>query len=203
MKDKKGITIANAFQKILNESNCKPNKIWVDKGSECYNRSRKSWLKKDFIEIYSAHNEETFFNTERFIRTLKKKIYKYMTSISKSVHNDRLDDIVNRYNNTYHRTIKMKCADVRSSTYIDSSKEINDEDHKFKTGVIVRTSKYKNVFATCYVQNWSEEAFVIKKLKILCHGHILLAILKVKKLLEGFTKKNWKKIDKKNLELKN
>ena len=125
MKDKKGITITNAFQKILKESNRKTNKIWVDKGSEFYNSSFKKWLKDNDIEMYSTNNEGKSVIAERFIRTLKNKIYKYMTSISKNVYIDKLDDIVNKYNNTYHSTIKMKPVDVKSSTYIDSSKEIN------------------------------------------------------------------------------
>ena len=98
MKDKRGITIANAFQKILHESNRKPNKIWVDEGSEFYNKSMKSWLEKNDIEMYSTHNEEKSVVAERFIRTLKNNIYKYMTSISKNVYIDELDDIVDKYN---------------------------------------------------------------------------------------------------------
>ena len=90
---------------------------------------------------------------ERFMRTLKNKIYKYTTSISKNVYIDKLDYLVNRYNNTHHRTIKMKLVDVKPSTYIDSSKEINNEDPKFKIGDIVRISKYKNIFAKGYVPN--------------------------------------------------
>ena len=83
LKDKKGITITNGFQKILKESNRKPNKIWVDKGSEFYNSSVKKWLKDNDIEMYSIYNEGKSVVAERFIRTLKTKIYKYMTSISK------------------------------------------------------------------------------------------------------------------------
>ena len=124
MKYKKGITITKAFQKILKESNRKPNKIWVDKGSEFYNSSFKKWLKDNDIEMYSIHNEGKSVVAERFIRTLKNKIYKYMTSISKNVYIDKLDDIVNKYKNTYHRTIKIKHVDVKPSTYIDSSKEV-------------------------------------------------------------------------------
>ena len=76
-----------------------------------------------------------------------------MTSISKNVYIDKLDYIVNTYNNTYHRTIKMKPVDVKSSTYINSSEEINDEDPKFKIGDIARIPKYKNIFAKGYVPN--------------------------------------------------
>ena len=84
-----------------------------------------------------------------------------MTSILKNMFIDKLDDIVNKYNNTYHRTIKMKVVDIKPSTYIDSSKEINDEDPKFKIGDIIRISKYKSIFAKDYVPDWSEEAFII------------------------------------------
>ena len=91
-----------------------------------------------------------------------------MTSISKIVYTDKLADMVNKYNNTYHSTIKMKPVDVKSSTYIDSSKEINDKDLKFKIGDLVRISKYKDIFAKGYVPNWSEEEFMIKNCKKYC-----------------------------------
>ena len=81
--------------------------------------------------MYSTNNEGKSVVAERFIRTLKTKIYKYMTSISKNVYIDKLDDIVNEYNNTYHRTIKRKPADVKDNAYIDSNKEVNDVDPKF------------------------------------------------------------------------
>ena len=110
-KDKKGVTIVNAFQSILKDSmelhsNRKPNKIWVDKGSEFFNSSFTKWLEDNDIEMYSPHNEGRSVVAERFIRTLKNKIYKYMTSISENVYIDKLDDIVNEYNNTYHKTLK-------------------------------------------------------------------------------------------------
>ena len=117
LKDKKGITITNAFQKIFKEPNRKPNKIWVDKG---------------YID---------------------------------NVCIDKLGDIVNKYNNTYHKTIKMKPADVKSNTYINSSKGINDKDPKFRIGDIVKISKYKNIFSKDYAPDWSEEVFVIIKVK--------------------------------------
>ena len=124
LKDKKGVSIATAFQSVLKQSNRKPNKIWVDKGSEFY-----------------------------------------MTSISKNVYIDKLNDIVDKYNNTYHSTIKMKPIDVKDNTYINIDKEINNKDPKFKAGDRVRISKYKNNFAKGYTPNWSEEVFVIKKVK--------------------------------------
>ena len=114
--------------------------------------------------MYSTHNEGKSVVSERFIRTLKSKIYKYMTSISKNVYIDKLNDIVDERNDTYHTTITMKPIDVKDNTYINTSKEIN-KDPKFKVGDHVRILKYKNIFAKGYVPNWSEEVFIIKKVK--------------------------------------
>ena len=123
LKDKKGISIVKAFQIILKQSNSrKPNKIWVDRGSDFYNASFKKWLRDNDIVMYSTHNEGKSLIAERFIRTLKSKIYKYMTSTSKNVYIDKLDDIVDEYNNTYHTTIKMKPIDVKDNTYINADK---------------------------------------------------------------------------------
>ena len=119
LKDKKGIAFTNAFQKILKESNKKPNKIWVD-------------------FLYQK--------------------------ISINVNIDKLDYIDNKYNNTYYRAIEMKPVDGKSSTYIDSSREVNNKDPKFKIGDIVSISKYKSIFAKDYAPDWSEEIFVIKKM---------------------------------------
>ena len=94
LKDKKGVSIVNAFQKNFGDSKRKPNKIWVDKRSEFYNRSMKSWLQDNDISMYSTHNEGKSVVAERFIRTIKIKNYKYMTSISKNVYVDKLDGIV-------------------------------------------------------------------------------------------------------------
>ena len=165
LKDKKGISIVKAFQIILKQSNRKPNKIWVDKGSEFYNASFKKWLQDNDAVMYSTHNEGKSVVAERFFRTLKGKIYKYMTSISKNVYIEKLNDIVDEYNNTYHITIKMKPIDVKDNTYINTNKENNDTDPKFKVGDRVRISKCKNILAKGYTPNWSEEVFVIKKVK--------------------------------------
>ena len=101
---------------LFKNSNRKPNKIWVDKGSKFYNNSFKKWLKDNDIEMYLIHNEGKSVVSERFIRTLKTNIYKYMTLVSKNVYIDQLDNIVDEYNNTYHRTIKMKPVDVKDNT---------------------------------------------------------------------------------------
>ena len=110
-------------------------------------------------------NEGKFVVAERFIRTLKNEIYKYMTSILKNLYIDKLDDIVNKCNNIYHRTTKMKPVDVKPSICIDFKKENNKEGPKVKVGDYVRISKYKNIFVKVYVPNWSEEVFVIKKIR--------------------------------------
>ena len=143
LKDKKGITITDAFEKILNKSSRKPNKIWEDNGSEFYKRLFKKWLKDNDTEMYSIHNERKSVVAERCIRNLKTKIYKCMT---KNVYIDKSDDIVNEYNNTPHRTIKIKPVDVKDNTYIDSmelhfNKEVHEKDTKFKEGDHVRISK--------------------------------------------------------------
>ena len=103
--------------------------------------------------MYSTNNEGKSVVAERFIRTLKSKIYKYMTSISKNVYIDKLDDIVNEYNNTYNTTIKLTPIDVKDNTYINTDKEINNKNPKFKVGDHVRMSKYKNTFAKGYTPN--------------------------------------------------
>ena len=107
--------------------------------------------------MYSAYTEGKSVVAERLIRTLTNKISNYMTLMSENVYINKLDDMVNKYNNTYHRTIKMKPIDVKDSTYINIGKEVNDKNTK--------TSKYKKNFAKGYTPNWSEEIFVIKEIK--------------------------------------
>ena len=97
-------------------------------------------FEKDGIEMYSTHNEQKFVIIERFIRTSKNKIYKNVIAVPKNIYIDKLDDTVNKYNNTYHSTIKMKPVNVKSNTYIESCKEINDKNPKFKIGDTVRIS---------------------------------------------------------------
>ena len=156
----------------------------------------KSWLEKNDLEMYSTHNEEKSVVAERFIRTLTYKSYKFMTSISEFVYIDKLNDIVNKYNNTYHNTIKIKSVDVKSSTWQ------NDKDSKFKVGDIVTISTYKNIFAKGYAVNWSEEDFVIKKVKNTVPWTYVVSDLKDKKICWNVTKKNCKKQIKRSLELK-
>ena len=162
LKDKKGISIVNAFNKIIKQSNRKPNKIWVDQGGEFYNVFEK-WLSNNDIIMYSTYNEGKSVVAERFIRTLKNKLYKHMTATGKKVYYV-LDDVVNKYNNTKHSTIKMKPIDVGDNNkrvYID---EHNEKDSRFKVGDRLRMSKFKNIFAKGYTPNWSKEIFIVDKI---------------------------------------
>ena len=163
LKDKKGISIVNAFNKIIKQSERKPKKIWVDQGGEFYNNVFKKWLSDNYIIMYSTYNEGKSVVAERFIRTLKNKLYKYMTATGKNVYYV-LDDVVNKYNNTKHSTIKMKPVDVKYNNkrvYID---EHNEKDSRFKVGERVRIYKFKNMFAKGYTPNWSKEIFIVDKI---------------------------------------
>ena len=151
LKDKKGISIVNAFDK----------------------NNFKKRLSDNNIIMYSTYNEGKSVVAERFIRTLKNKLYKNMTATGKNVYYDVLDDVVNKYNNTKHSTIKMKPIDVGDMTkssslelnnkrvYID---EHNEKDSRFKVGDRVRISKFKNIFAKGYTPNWSKEIFIVDKI---------------------------------------
>ena len=124
-----------------------------------------SFLRINSIEMYLTYNQEKSVVAERFIRTLKSSIFKHTISVSKNVYFDVLDDIVNKYNNTVHRSIKMKPIDVTSDSYAEYIEDSNEKDPKFKACDYVRISKYKNTFAKGYTQNWSEEVFVVSKNK--------------------------------------
>ena len=154
LKDKKGISIVNPFDKIIKQSNRKPIKIWVDQGGEFYNNVFKKWLTDYDIIIYSTYNEGT----------LKNKLYKHMTATGKNVYYDVLDDAVNKYNNTKHSTIKMKpidAGDNNKRVYID---EHNEKDSRFKVVDRVRITKFKKIFAKGYTPNWSKEIFIVDKI---------------------------------------
>ena len=156
--------VANAFKKIIKQSNRKPNKKWVDQRGEFYNRDFKKWLSSNDIIMYSTFNEGKSVVAERFIRTLKNKLYKHMTATGKNVYYDVLDDVVNEYNNTKHNTIKMKLKDVKydnKRVFID---EHNKKSARYNVGDRVRISKFKNIFAKGYTPNWSREIFIINKI---------------------------------------
>ena len=123
--------------------------------------------------MYSTYNEGKSVVAERFIRTLKNKLYKHMTATGKNVYYNVLDDVVNEYNNTKHSTIKMKPIDVKDSNkrvYIDQhnekdmTKSSSLEHSRFKVGDRVRISKFKNIFSKGYTPNWSKEIFIVDKI---------------------------------------
>ena len=124
----------------------------------------KKWLSDSDIIMYSTYNEGKSVVAERFIKTLKNKLYKHMTITGKNVYYDVLDDVVNKYNNTKHSTNKMKPIDVKNNNkrvYID---EHNEKDSRFKVVDRVRISKFKNIFAKGYTPNWSTEIFIVNKI---------------------------------------
>ena len=136
LKDKRGISIANAFQKIVSKGR-KPNKIWVDQGGEFTNNLFKSFLKIDNIKMYSTYNAGKSVVAERFIRTLKNKTFNHMTAISKNVYLDVLGDIVNKYNNAVHRSIKMKPVDVTSDSYAEYNEGSNEKNLNLKLVIML------------------------------------------------------------------
>ena len=152
--------------------------------------------------MYSIQNEGYSVVAERFIRTLKTKIYKYMTSVSKTLYidtsDDISDDIVNEYNNTY-RTIKMKSVDVKDNAYIEFSKEVDDKNSKFKVGDPIRISKCKSVFAKGYTPNWSEEVFVIKEVKNTVSRTYVISDFNGDEIIGTFYEKELQKTNQQNI----
>ena len=154
--------------------------------------------------MYSTHDERKSVSAEKLIRPLKNKIYKYIASTFKSMYIDELTKqlinaiirVVDKYNNTYQRTVKINSIYINICTYIDFDVKNNDTDPRFKVADHVRVSKYKNILKNDYTTNWSEEVFVVKDIKILYRQYTLLVILTVKKLLQSFMKKIGKKSNK-------
>ena len=148
------------------------------------------------IKMHSAHNERKPVDTEKLIIILKNKICKYMTSISKTMYFDKFDSLVNKYNNTYHSKIKIKSVDIKSSTYFYFNKETNKEDPKFKVSDHLSISKYRNIFASVNVPNWSVEVFVIRNVKNISN-------LKGEEIVEMFYEKEFQKPNQKESRIKN
>ena len=192
LKDKRGSSIANAFQKIISEGR-KPNKVWADQGGQFYNKIFKRFLRINNIEMYSTYNEGKSVVAERVIRTLKNKTFKHMEAVSKNVYFDVLDDIVDKYNNTVHRIIKMKRTDVISDSYAEYNRDSNEKDPKFKDGDRVRISKNKNIFAKWYTPNWSEEVFVVSKIKNTVPLTYVISDLNGEPIFRSFYKKELQK----------
>ena len=169
LKDKRGITIKQALQKIFNKR--KPKFLWTDRGTEFYNKQVQDLLNENNIKLYSTNNSEIKSAViERFNRTFKNMMYKKFTENNNTIFYNILDELVNNYNNKYHSTIKM--------TPIEGSKKINEKKikdiynfektkktGKFKIGDRVRLSLEKNIFEKSYETNWTEEIFEIYDIK--------------------------------------
>ena len=171
LKDKRRISIVNAFQKTTSKSGeveskgrGKPNKIWVDQGGLFYNNLFKRFLKTNNIEMYLTYNEGKSVVAERFTRTLKDKKFKHMTA--KNVYFAVLDDIVDNCNDTVHRTIKMNSTEVTSNSYVECNEDSNKNEPKFKVGDRVRISKCKNIFAKGYTKIGQKKFLLLANLEI-------------------------------------
>ena len=199
LKNKKRESIVEGSIKILDDSNRKP--ILVDHGSQFYNNKFKSFLKNNDIERYSINNEGKSVVAERFTMTLKNKIYKHMTTIGKNVYFNDLDDIVKKYINTVHSSIKMKPKDVVDDSFIEYSEETNEKDPKFKVGDNVRISKYKNIFAKGYTPNWSEEVFVVNKTQNTVPWTYLINDLNGEEIKGSFYEKELQKANQKEFRI--
>ena len=173
IKNKKGVSLVNTFQRIISEGK-KPNEIWVDQGREFCNNSFKDFLKINYIEMYATYNEGKSVVAEIFIRTLKNKIFKHMTAISKNVYFDMLDDIVNKYNNTVHKTIKMNPIDIIDDSYAEYK-----EDFKFlnlKLAIMLEFQNIKTFLRKNILEIGWKKVLLLVKLKIKFLEHMLLMI---------------------------
>ena len=158
-------------------------------------------MKINKIEMYSTYNEGKSVVADRLIRTLKNKIFKHMSAISKNFYFDVLDDIVNKYNNTVHRTIKMKPIDFTGVSYTDYNEDFNKKDPKFKVGDHVRISKYKSIFAKGYTPNWSEEVFLVSKIKNTVPLTYVVSDLNSEKITGSFYEKELQKTSQENFKI--
>ena len=168
IRDKTGKSIVEAFQHIINKSNRKPKKLWVDQGTEFYNRSFKKWLDDHNIDIYSAYNEGKAVIIERFNRTLKERMWKYFSAKNTHHYLDILNQLIQRYNTTKHSSIKMtptkaskKINEIEVYNNLYGNLNAEKRRAKFKVGDTVRISKRKRTFEKGYTPRWTEEVFVI------------------------------------------
>ena len=200
VKDKRGASIVNGLQKIISKWR-KPNKIWVDQGSEFYNSSFKDFLKIDNIEMYSRYNEGKSVVAERFIRTLKYKTFKHMTAISKNIYFDALDDIDTKYNKTVHRATKVRPIDVTSDSFAEYNEDSNKINPKFKVGDHVRISKYKIFLLKDMLLISPEEIFIISKIKNAVPWTYVISDLNGKEIAGSFYEKELQRTNQKEFRI--
>ena len=148
--------------------------------------------------MYSKFNKGKSVVAERFIRTLKNNIFKHVTVISKNVYVDVLNDIVNKYNNTVHKAVKIKPTEVTGDYYAKQNEESNKKNPKFKVGDHVRISKYKDILAKGYTPNWTKEDFIVKKFKNAVSWTYVISDIDNEEILGSFYEKELQKTDQKN-----
>ena len=175
LKDKMGKTVLDAFQYIVKSSSRKPKYIWVDEGKEFYNKDMTAWLKDENITRYSTHGEHKSAIAERFNRTLKERMWRRFTADNTRIWIDMLDDLVSKYNNSYHNTIRMRPVDAskkENETEVwenlfrddDSHDGTSKKSNKFKIGDTVRISRIKGIFEHGFLPNWSEQVYKIESI---------------------------------------
>ena len=172
IKTKTGIAVADAFQQVFKQSGRIPTKLWVDKGKEYYNKTVKALLTKNNVSMYSTENEEKSSVCERWNRTIKRNMWKYFTANNTNEYIDILSALVNKYNNTYHRSIKTtpsKAVNPENYTHVFKALygDMNKlaKNPKFKVGDQVRIIKKKRTFEKGFTPNWTEELFIVTKVK--------------------------------------
>ena len=176
--------------------------MWVDQGSEFYNKSFKDFLKINNIDMYSTYHEGKSIVAERFIRTLKNKIFKHMTVIQENIYFDVLNDIVDKYNKTVHKTITVKPIEVTGDYYTEYNEELsNKKNPNFKIGDNVRISKYENIFAKGYTLNWSEEVFIVNKIKNTVPWTYAISDLNSEEIIGSFYEKELQKTSQKEFRI--
>ena len=198
LKDKRGISIVNGFQKRISKGR-KPNKIWVDLGGEFYNDLFKRFLKINNIDTYSTYNEGKSVLLRDLLGPWITKSLGTWQLFQKDVYFDDLDGVVNKYNNTVHRTIKVKRINVTSDSYTEYNEDFNEKDPKFKVGYPVRISKYKNIFVKGHSQNCSEEVFVVSKIKYKVPWTYVVSDLNGEPVTECFREKELQKTSQEKL----
>ena len=159
LKDKKGKTVVNALIEIVNESNCKPNKLWVDQEKELYNKLIQEWLDNNIL-MYTTHNKSKSIIAERLIKTLKAKIYQKITAINSKSYLSYLSKLVDQYNAIYLHSINKKPINADYFALTDKI-ETTSKAPKFKVNDKVKITKYNNIFSKCYIEIWPREIFII------------------------------------------
>ena len=160
-------------------------------------------MKDNDIEMYLTDNEGRSVVAERFFKTLKNKIYKHMTTVGKNVYFNVLDDIVDKYNNSFHSSIKMKPKDITDDSFVEYNEEFNKKSPKFKIGDHVRISKYKSIFAKGYTPTWSDEIFVVKNVKNSVPWSYEISDLNGEEIVGSFYEKELQKTDQKEFRIEN